>query len=335
MLMRCCRRVTPGVLLITPRSPSAQQTPTSEGQPAASATSSTCGSAGTAAEQLIVKQPDNSSSARPAVDGHGNLREQHASANRLSSEPSKVMHGAIAAVQQSRQDCQGMLPAVDDHYDEQILTLDPCEILTQQCGAPPSSAAGHHSLQGSLSSTPAGLAQGPRPGSAQYRPGTPLKSCLRQSGSASQLALLLGGASAPSSSAAAMAAAADDAEAAGGLRDSSDTSSNSSRPCPSSPLGRQPSPANNQNPHKSLGPDHRDWLQDNWDDDSSSCSGSDDDNDGNFKVTAVVTGETTLSGSAQLTDKHSTDAVLQVAGRGAVHGVRADDNWLADDFDDD
>eukprot|EP00775_Hariotina_reticulata_P010247 gene10247-10405_t len=293
------RRVTPGVLLIPPRSPSAQTTPTTSGdQLAALALSSTCGSGWTAAEQLTLQQPDHHSSA------------------------------------------SATLP-VGGRQDEQILTLDPSEGSTQQRGAPYSIVAG--SPQGSLSSTSAGPAQGSRPGSAQYRPGPPLKSCLRQSGSAPQLAMLLGSASSPTSSAAAMAAAVDDAEGSGGWSHSNGNNSNSGRRCQSSPLGRQPSPAKSHKlSDKSLEPDRRDWLQDDWDEDSasSSCSGDDHDdgngNDGCSMVAAAVKGgKAQVSSTAQVHSKQAADAVLQVAGRGAVQGVRADENWLADDFDDD
>jgi hypothetical protein len=286
-LLMCHRRLTPGLMLVNTSPP----TPTAA-DPVQDPTSS-------------MEQPS------PACSSQG------------SPKTTSPARHAQQQQQQQQRACRSPLlsPACqDDSSNDEILTLDPDELADDHSSS--------NLNDNTTSRSPASIAMlalggsasgsgGTRPGTApSYRPGTPLKSCMRGGSSSNSSSSLpyVGSASTPASSAEAAAAAAA-ALASLGLQQ---------RHGAPSPLSGRAAVGQQGLAEKHGNGGSRDWVEADWDESSE----DDDDRAGaSHKVSHKSRGSASV---------HST-AAPGVCNAGvatvAAKGVKADNNWLDDDFD--
>lgn len=305
-----CRRLTPGVMLINTSLP---PTPTHT-------------AALERVEPLQAAAPLDTSSSGCCTP-HGSCPQPKYNTEQHSSHTAAAHAGA----------------GIDEALCDEILRLDPDEV-----GVPASNvkalisstvqAAAMYSTTGRLQ-----CSDGMRPGSApHYRPGTPLKSCLRGSNSNSsdalhQLSSQTGGSMSTPASSTAVAAAAAAAVASLGLHPGTNGASGSQRRTSgtyrhSSAKGK---PSNSNEDSSQL------WVDEDWDqssDDGEACGSVRDraagGESGHKRSIEGRFGPVQRSNKPQSGQRAAGYAVYADGAPGhAVKGVAADGNWLDDDFD--
>jgi hypothetical protein len=288
-LLSCHRRLTPGVMLIN-TSPSTPTAADAAQDPASS----------TAQPSPACSSQASPGSISPARHAHQQPHQQQRACRSPPHSPA----------------CQA------DSSSDDILTLDPDELAEDSRCSNHSTASRSPAGTAALALASSGsLSGGARPGTApSYRPGTPLKSCMRGGGSSNSSSSSLpyvGSASTPASSAEAAAAAAA-ALASLGLQP---------RHGAPSPLSGKAAAGQQGLPDKHGNGGGRDWVEADWDE-----SSEDDEGPGPSHSAQQV-----RSSGAGVTLAASSKAAPGVCNAGAalvgVRGVKADNNWLDDDFD--